>query len=239
MSTPTIVADMTGTSIPRGEVLAWEDGRITAVARKLGVSVPNGAVAMRRDTLLQAKLDLGSDTIAARLGREIRLSGAVARAAAAVSGKRRISAVDLYIDGGNAGQFVDFFERGSKTSDEPMMLQACPDHFAIRTRENGWQEVLETTGGSPLPSLFLIDYEDVSSLVTTPDPQFPHQIAGVARTAGGVAIGGVRHQFRDTDNGFHARLTVEFPLPSLGRMVSGHRWHLACEFSNWIEAASA
>lgn len=29
----------------------------------------------------------------------------------------------------------------------------------------------------------------------------------------------------------------EFPLPTLRRMVSGHRWHLACEFSNWIEAA--
>jgi hypothetical protein len=23
------------------------------------------------------------------------------------------------------------------------------------------------------------------------------------------------------------------------RLVDAHRWHLACEFSNWIEAASA
>ena len=59
----------------------------------------------------------------------------------------------------------------------------------------------------------------------------------MARTSDGVAIGGVRHQFRDTTDGFHARLTVEFPMPTIGRMVKGHRWHLACEFSNWIEAA--
>ncbi|MEV6561482.1 hypothetical protein AB0M22_37590 [Nocardia sp. NPDC051756] len=77
----------------------------------------------------------------------------------------------------------------------------------------------------------------MSSLCTPPDASFPHQIAGVARAQDGTAIGGVRHQFRDTATGFHARLTVEFPLPILPTMVAGHRWYLACEFSNWIEAA--
>ena len=117
------------------------------------------------------------------------------------------------------------------------MLRACPDHFVIRTRSDGRQEVLETNGGSPLAALFYIDYDDVSSLVTPADARFPHQLAGVARASAGVAIGGVRHQFRDIEDGFHARLTVEFPLPTLGRMITGHRWHLACEFSNWIEVA--
>lgn len=117
------------------------------------------------------------------------------------------------------------------------MLRACPDHYVIRTRADGRQEVLETTGGSPFAAMFVIDYDDVSSWSTPADPQFPHQIASVARRSDGTAIGGVRHQFRDTEDGFHARLTVEFPLPTLGRMVAGHRWHLACEFGNWIEAA--
>ena len=199
----------------------------------------SGGVATRRDALLTAKLDLGLDAIAARLHRETRLADTVLRAAGALSGRRRISAVDLSVEGGDAERFVEFFARGSETSDEPMMLRACPDHFAIRTKEDGRQEVLETTGGSPFASLFVIDYEDISSLATHPDRRFPHQIAGVARTPHGTAVGGVRHQFRNTDNGFLARLTVEFPLPTIGRMLAGHRWHLACEFSNWIEAAFA
>lgn len=237
MRTPVISAAIRGRNVTRDEVLAWEDKRIGAVGRKLGVHLPNGNVAARREALLQAKLDLGPDVIAARLRRETRLAELVARGEAGVSNRRRLCVIDLSVYGGTAQQFVDAFEGWSDTSDEEAMLRACPDHFVIRTRDDGRQEVLETTGGSPLPSLFLIDYDDVSSLVTQADPQFPYQIAGVARASNGVAIGGVRHQFRDTDDGFHARLTVEFPLPTMGRMVAGHRWHLACEFSNWIEAA--
>ena len=54
-----------------------------------------------------------------------------------------------------------------------------------------------------------------------------------------MAIGGVRHQFRDTPDGFLARLCVEFPRFTPRRVIAEHRWHLACEFSNWIEAAFA
>ena len=61
----------------------------------------------------------------------------------------------------------------------------------------------------------------------------------MAAGAGGVPIGGVRHLFRDEPNGFRARLTVEFPLTMPSYMIRQHRWHLACEFSNWIEAANA
>lgn len=58
----------------------------------------------------------------------------------------------------------------------------------------------------------------------------------MARISSGRAVGGVRHQLRDTGTGLHARLTVELPLPTLPTMVAAHRWHLACEFSNWFEA---
>ena len=239
MSAPSIRAQVHGETIARDRVLDWEDRRITAAARKLGVQAPAaGDVATRREALLQAKLTLGPEEIATRLSRDIRVAEFVGKAGARVSKRRRVSAVELYVKGGSAGQFVDAFEGWAAASDEAAMLRACPDHFVIRTRADGGQEVLETTGGSPLATMFFIDYEDVTSLVTQIDPMFSHQVAGVARTSDRVAIGGVRHQFRDTDDGFHARLTVEFPLPTLGRMVAEHRWHLACEFSNWIEAAA-
>ncbi len=34
------------------------------------------------------------------------------------------------------------------------------------------------------------------------------------------------------------RLNVEFPVTLLPHMVTAHCWHLACEFSNWIEFAN-
>jgi hypothetical protein len=31
-------------------------------------------------------------------------------------------------------------------------------------------------------------------------------------------------------------LAVEFPAMTPGWMIRQHQWHLACEFTNWIEA---
>lgn len=240
MAALTITADLAGTAVSREQVLRWEDHRITAAARTLGVPVPRAdGVAARREALTQAKLALGCEEIAGRLRHRTRAAGWVARAGARVSTRRRRCVVDLHVDGGTAEQFADRFRAWTDTSDDVVMLRACPDHYVIRTRADGRQEVLETTGGSPLPSLFTIDYDDISTLVTPAAPRFPQQIAGVARADDGAAIGGVRHQFRNVPGGFDARLTVEFPLPTPSRMVTGHRWHLACEFSNWIEAAFA
>lgn len=119
------------------------------------------------------------------------------------------------------------------------MIAAHPDHFLIDTAADGRQEVVETTGGSPLATRFLVDYGDTSPLTTPSDPAFPVEAAGVARMDSGLAIGGVRHEFRDEPGGFHARLCVEFPALTAPHMIAQHRWHLACEFSNWIEFAFA
>ncbi|MEV0355517.1 hypothetical protein AB0H71_05565 [Nocardia sp. NPDC050697] len=228
---PGIIATIGGQRRSREEVRAWESRRIAAAARKLGVT------ASGPEAFVQLKLELGADEIRGRLARDIRWADRLARTQARVSPRRRRSVTELHVDRGSATEFVAWFRHATGSSDEVAMLRACPDHFLIRSGPAG-QEVLETTGGSPLAARFVIDYEDLASLVTTPDPEFPHQIAGVARAADDTPIGGVRHQFRDTGAGFHARLTVEFPLPTLPTMVAGHRWHLACEFANWIEAAA-
>ena len=82
------------------------------------------------------------------------------------------------------------------------------------------------------------DASDLSTLTTTADAGFRTQWTGVARIADGTPVGGVRHQFQDEPVGFHARLTVEFPLMTPAFMIRAHQWHLACEFCNWIEAAN-
>jgi hypothetical protein len=118
------------------------------------------------------------------------------------------------------------------------MLDACPDHSIIATSADGKQVVVETTGGSPFASEFVIDYSDTAAVKTALDPSFPDRIVGAARLKDGVIVGGVCHQFRQEGEGFRAKLSVEFPMMILPYMIAEHRWHLAAEFSNWIEAAS-
>lgn len=231
-----ITTVINGRQVSREQILIWEERRISAAARKLKVPEPGpGRVHDRREHLLDSKMSLGEEEIQRRLARNTRYADTVARISAQATSKRSISMIDIHVDGADASEFVTWFEKAPDL-DTAAMLRACPDHFLIRTGPGG-QEVLETTGGSPLASLFTINYEDTSSLLTPKDPSFPLQLAGVARSSKGTPIGGVRHQFKDTAAGFHGRLLVEFPFPSLPTMVPGHRWHLACEFSNWAEMA--
>ncbi|MGW0039501.1 hypothetical protein [Gordonia sp. NPDC003376] len=233
-----IVAKIGREVFPRADVLAWEDMRIDAAAKKIGAPAPAPApIGDRREAWLRVKQDLGNDELLRRLGRDTTIAGAMARMAK-LSGRRRKSVTDLFVPGGSARHFTEWFTGITVASDEAALLRACPDHFVLRMH-NGTQQVLETNGGSPFAALFDIDYDDVSSLTTPIDLQFPYRLDGVARGSDGTPIGGVRHQFRDTSDGVHARLLVEFPLTVPGIVVRGHRWHLACEFANWFEAAVA
>ncbi len=235
----TVTAEFGGKRYDRDAILDWEDTRIAAAAQKLGIVAPStGGTANRREALLDAKLDLGPEEMLRRLAKDIRWGDRIARIQARPARYRRRSVTEMHSHRGSAAEFASWFEQATRSSDVAPMLRACPDHFVVRFGSDG-QEVVETTGGSPLTTRFTIDYDDISTLVTQADPAFDHQVAGVARASDGTAIGGVRHQFRDTRDGFAARLTVEFPMTTLPTMITAHRWHLACEFSNWIEAATA
>lgn len=80
-------------------------------------------------------------------------------------------------------------------------------------------------------------FDDESGLKTPRDAAYAYQSAGTARLGDGTVIGGVRHQFRDEADGVLARLMVEFPAATPVRMIREHQWHLACEFSHWLEQA--
>jgi hypothetical protein len=234
-----ILAVVNGREVVRDEVLAWEARRIEAAARKLGLTVSTNRLSERRAALLQAKLDLGPQHVEARLERDVRWAARIGRASNHPKHRRRVSVCELRVSSGSAARFATWFQDRTRANDQEAMLAACPDHFVIRTLPDGRQEVLETTGGSPLASRFFVDYDDASTLITQPDSAFPVQIAGTAFMTDGLPVGGVRHQFRDNGDGFHARLTVEFPALTNPHMLAQHRWHLACEFSNWIEAAAS
>ena len=229
-----------GDRISPDRVAAWEQRSAAKALRKLGIRSDGRSLSQARERLLERKRQLGHDGIRARLRRELALSDLVARFVAWLSrGRRRYSVIEILSPAGTAEAFAHWFEEAARLNREEVMIAALPEHYLIATDASGRQEVIETNGGAPMVARFFVDYADLSSLCSAPDPAFPVQVAGVARAPGGTAIGGVRHQFRNEGRGFRARLTVEFPSLIMPSVVAGHRWHLACEFSNWIRAALA
>jgi hypothetical protein len=236
-TTPEIVATIGGRRVPRSEVLQWEARRTSKVEQKLGIDRTAGAIDERRRQLAEHKRDLGHERIAALLDKQVRLSALGVTGLAGLSrGRRVLSSIGLTVTTeSSASAFTDWWNDHVVTNDELPLLAACPDHWIIRQGPGEWQEVVETTGGSPLASRLFIDYRDTTSLRSSPNPLYPHQITAVARLRNATPIGGLRHQLRETKTGFDMTLTAEFPAVSPPNLISGHRWHLACEFSNMIE----
>lgn len=237
-----IVAEIGGHSVPRSEVLEWEAGRATKVCKKLGITPPPGNLATQREALVARKLELGHEALERLLGRDLRLSLRGNRLITALSrGRRRLSTVELRGTGGSAEVMPGYYRAAMEAGDETALLAACPDHYVLCQGADGLQEVIETTGGSPLSARILLDETDTSTVTSTADPAFPIQWVAVGRgSADYPPSGAIRHQFRDEPHGgFRARLTVEWPIVTPPHLIRAHQWHLACEFSNWIEAANA
>lgn len=252
-TTADITCSIHGQPVTRAQVIEWELHRLRAVWRKLkpyasaaassplqsaavGPSVSAMDVARMRQDLLRLKLQLGPQRIKEALSDELALSGMVKKLLLATSsGRHALSVTDIQCSRGTAEGFVRWFAGRVQANDEPAMLLACPDHYVIETRSNGQQYVLETTGGSPLASQFDIDYTQASGIPVSLMADLPVRVGGMAKD-GGRAIGCAYHQFGSLPGGgFRGRLTVAFPWRTPGFMIDGHRWHLACEFSNWIE----
>ncbi len=155
-------------------------------------------------------------------------------------GRRRPLTVELRGRGGSAEGMPAFYAAAMEAGDEAPLLAASPDHYVLTRRADGVQQVIETTGGSPLASRIFLDESESGPIDTPADPNFPVQWVAIGRPRlGGAPAGALRHQFRDEPGGFRARLTIEFPRVTPARFLRAHAWHLACEFSNWIEMTNA
>ncbi|GEM30967.1 hypothetical protein NN3_19740 [Nocardia neocaledoniensis NBRC 108232] len=245
-----------GREISREQVLAWESRRADAVLAKyrarLGargvseilpeatlVQLRGGALPQRRSALATLRTELGHAGIYGMLKRELAISERITRIGVAMSrGRVKYAATHVRAPGLSAERFAEWFDNLVAINDENAMDAACPDHYLLRGLPDGRQEVVETTGGSPAASRFLVDYQRTEDIAIAPDPAYPVQVAGTALLDDGLAIGGVRHQFRDNDGTLEALLTVQFPASVPSRNIHQHQWHLACEFSNWMIASA-
>jgi len=235
-----ITAQIGDHTYPRHDVLAWETKRAARVARRLGIKRRGSSTDLNR-RILDRKLELGPDAIEQMLQREFPISSAVGRLGAAASlGRRNVATTILRCDTGACQMIPDFYRTASRSDEgRPTMLAASPDHWIFRRLPDGRDQVVETAAGSPWMVQIFLDENDLSTVRTPRDPAFAVHWAAVARTAGGTPIGGVQHRFRDEPaGGFTVELNAEFPITLPRPMVDWHRWHLAGEFSNWLEYAN-
>jgi hypothetical protein len=239
MSHLPITTYINGRAYDREAVLAWEARRAARVARRLGLA-PTASELGRR--IVERKLELGHDALRAQLRRELRVSAVASELGARVSrGRRAVATTVLTCDGGAAELVPAWYRAAFTANDGPAMLAASPDHWLFHHHAPGADEVIETTGNSPAVVQMFFDDERLETIRTPADPAdpaFPVAWAGVARSARGTAVGGIQHLFRDEPNGFYVCLNVEFPVMVRGPLSTAHCWHLAGEFSNWIEFAN-
>lgn len=230
-----ITAHFDGRAHSRDAVLAWEAGRAAKVARRLGLD-PSASELGRR--IVERKLELGPDALRARLRRELRLTALGSELSAKVTrGRRKVATTVLTCETGAAELLPAWYRDAFTANDGAAMLSASPDHWVFH-HAPGVDEVIETAAASPLVVQMHLDDEHPDPIRTPADPAFPVVWSAVARSVRGTAIGGIRHHFRDEADGFHVRLNAEMPITLPRPMIAAHCWHLAGEFSNWLELAN-
>ena len=216
----------------------WRKQRIHKAAKILNLQLPNtDNMEILDQALLEAKMKLTYEELIQQIGTNIKWSQYLMKWAAKWSKKsRKRAVVTIFASGLTAASFSIMLEKLmlEKTNvHKRVNLGACPDHYALQAYGDKL-EVIETAGNSPLPTQFFLKLGGEAEIEEPRDASYPFQTVGAASLANGCNIGGIRHQFRDTEKGLEARFCVEFPSLCPDSLIKEHQLHLAAEWSKWI-----
>ena len=216
----------------------WRKRRILKAAKILNLQLPNtDNTEILDQALLKAKMKLTYEELIHKIGTKLKWSQYLMKWAAKWSKKpRKRAIVTIFASGLTAASFSKMLEKLmlEKTNvHKRVNLGACPDHYALQPHGDKL-EVIETAGNSPLPTQFFLSLGGSAEIEEPRDASYPFQTVGVASLVNGCNIGGIRHQFRDTEKGLEARFCVEFPSLCPDSIIKEHQLHLAAEWSKWI-----
>ena len=216
----------------------WRKHRILKAAKMLNQQLPNtDKTEILDQALLEAKMKLTYEELIQKIGTKLKWSQYLMKWAAKWSKKpRQRAVVTIFASGLTAASFSIMLEKLMlEKSDvhKRVNLGACPDHYALQPHGDKL-EVIETAGNSPLPTQFFLNFGGEAEIEEPRDASYPFQTVGAASLANGCNIGGIRHQFRDTEKGLEARFCVEFPGLCPDSLIKEHQLHLAAEWSRWI-----
>ena len=216
----------------------WRKKRIHKAAKILNLQLPNtDNTEILDQALLEAKMKLTYEELIQKIGTKLKWSQYLMKLAAKWSKKpRKRAVVTIFASGLSAASFSIMLEKlmlENTDAHKRANLGACPDHYALQ-RRGDILEVIETAGNRPLPTQFFLDLGGEAEIEEPRDASYPFQSVGVARLANGCNVGGIRHQFRDTEKGLEVRFCIEFPSLCPDSLVKEHQFHLAAEWSRWI-----
>ena len=215
----------------------WRKRRILKAAKILNLQLPNtDNTEILDQALLKAKMKLTYEELIQQIGTKLKWSQYLMKWAAKWSKKpRKRAIITIFASGLTAAYFSKKLEKlmlEKTDAHKSVNLGACPDHYALQP--HGKLEVIETAGNSPLPTQFFLKLGGEAEIEESRDASYPFQTVGAASLANGCNIGGIRHQFRDTEKGLEARFCVEFPSLCPDSLIKEHQLHLAAEWSKWI-----
>lgn len=241
-----------GTQVTRKKVNKWETQRLKNVYKYLSkypeaqlnknvkLWVKNNDLDNMKQEIAQAKLNITFS----KLRKSMRLKYTVGNLISAIAtklsfGQRKMSTVEIAIPNShlNAQEVMNVLNQVmmQKTPEhDEINVKANPDHYVLEGITAEIQEVLETTGGSPLPTHFFAHYNDETKLKSRMSEDYQIELPGVAKLKNGMIIGGMRHQIRNENHGFRFKALVEFPAILPNYMIHQHQYHLCCEFGNWL-----
>ena len=216
----------------------WRKHRILKAAKMLNLQLPNtDNTEILDQALLEAKMKLTYEELIQKIGTKLKWSQYLIKLAAKWSKKpRKRAVVTIFASVLTAASFSKRLEKlmlENTDAHKRANLGACPDHYALQ-RRGDILEVIETAGNSPLPTQFFLDLGGEAEIEEPRDASYPFQSVGVARLANGCNVGGIRHQFRDTEKGLEVRFCIEFPSLCPDSLIKEHQLHLAAEWSKWI-----
>lgn len=216
----------------------WRKHRILKAAKMLNLQLPNtDNTEILDQALLEAKMKLTYEELIQKIGTKLKWSQYLMKLAAKWSKKpRKRAVVTIFASVLTAASFSKRLEKlmlENTDAHKRANLGACPDHYALQ-RRGDILEVIETAGNSPLPTQFFLDLGGEAEIEEPRDASYPFQSVGVARLANGCNVGGIRHQFRDTEKGLEVRFCIEFPSLCPDSLIKEHQLHLAAEWSKWI-----
>jgi len=232
---------MNGKSFDAKALEKWKRKHVISVYKNLGLSYDEEASTEQLcEVLTEKKEELGYDAIVAKIQNQLKLGDISLKMATKLSGKRRKKAMTtIYAEGIDVetlGKVIDHVTFLNTPENLKVNLSVCPEHYALVPREEEL-EVIEKTGNAPFPMQFFIRFNEEEGIQTPRDEEYPYQIVGIAKLKDGTIIGGVRHQFRNVEQGIEAVTCVEFPALCPNSIVKDHEIHLAVEWSGWIQWA--
>lgn len=229
---------LNGKELRKEEIIAWENSRISPMNRILEKRLHVKWDIRDAEDFMEHKARVPEETMREALKRATKFVAILTGAVVRLSGKRRKTSVtEIDVDFCGAEKLLElYYDMMLNNREENIRcsLRANPEHFLVKGMESRVQEVIEVTGGIPLPAHFFIHYGDEKGMVSRIEPDYAFQASGVSYLKNGLAIGAVRHQIKDIGKGCHVKLSVEFPALMPDANIKAHQKHLACEFYNWF-----